>query len=396
MKKILCVVAAALALTSGMFAQVMKSNGIKNTLSTGLGNTDGNTRDDNKSAVDFKGFLDTFQIRYDLSKFTVESMLTWGMDYNDEKDGYLQFGCHDYYVNFFVHPIEGMDIGAGTRLNWYVGKAPNAGSSWMPLPHVIQGDLDDHYKPEGGYVAGFASYANTYSSPLYYKQKELRDAAIGIRYAYGDLFQLGLTIPNMVTTNDFYVNAAFQINPIDMLSLSVAYRGIGRANSDLYIGGSLYFNNLSFDLYFAANFRSPDKGTNNTNNIIGWGVASTISIPKIGMTLRPELGFTDYLHPDYSFAWYIGNRMDIQFADNMFDVGLWISFANGALDKKWADYNSTKDWDGGQIFNITPDITWNINKRHSLSLAYDYYNRKTSNNVHSDKWQLELAWTYRY
>ena len=395
MKKIMSLVLATAVLATGMFAQVMKSTGLKNTLSTGFGRPYYAADADHSGMVNFNGFLDTFQVHYNVYNFTVESGLSWGMSYHNENDDYVQFGCQDYYVNFFAHPVEGLDIGAGTRLNWKVGKAPDAGTMWMPRPHTVQGGLGTG-NPRSNSVVGKAFYANQYSS-----QDWENDAAIGIRYAYKDLFQLGLTIPNNVKSNSFNFNAALQVNPIDMLSMSVAYNGIGRSYGDLYVGSSLYFKNLSLDLYFAANFKPKSYGVINNkptdninNNLIGWGVASTISVPKFGMTFRPEVGFTDYMNPDYTFAWYIGNRFDVTFAD-AFNFGFWFSFANGAKNKSWGPDSATKNVDGGQIVSVSPDITWKINDRHSLSLAYNYFNVSYPNNAAKDGWNFDISWTYR-
>ena len=152
-------------------------------------------------------------------------------------------------------------------------------------------------------------------------------------------------------------------------------------------------------MYVAGNFRgkkwSAQTRRDESNDRVGFGATATILVPSINLVIKPELGFMDYMNPDYTMSWNLGSRFDITFAKD-FNFGLWMSFAMGARNKNWADAASTKNWDGGFIFNIHPDFTWNINKRHSLSIFYDYQNRKKYNDAQYDVWNAGMAWSYRY
>ena len=163
MKKLLIASAAALFAVGVASAQVMKNPGVENTLYSGFGSP-------LVGDPVYYGFLDTLQARIDVGQFTLEGMLNWGaiaivddegnldnftfkhtdrnplgyhygygegehFDFNLSgnkvkgdryNNGYLhgQTTTDKYYVNFLWHPIAGLDVGMGTKLNWQVGPAP--------------------------------------------------------------------------------------------------------------------------------------------------------------------------------------------------------------------------------------------------------------------------------
>ena len=166
MKKLLIASAAALFVAGVASAQVMKNPGVENTLYSGFGSP-------LVGDPVYYGFLDTLQARIDVGQFTLEGMLNWGaIAHVDEKEGNLDnftfertdrnpLGYHygyahgdtiflknpleaakvgrsefyngynpgqtttdNFYVNFLWHPIAGLDVGMGTKLNWQVGPAP--------------------------------------------------------------------------------------------------------------------------------------------------------------------------------------------------------------------------------------------------------------------------------
>ena len=77
MKKLLALVTGLLLSSSLLFAQVLSSSGVKNTLSTSFG-LPYEKVDNSGRNVRFYGLLETLQIRYDVGKFTAEGMLNWG------------------------------------------------------------------------------------------------------------------------------------------------------------------------------------------------------------------------------------------------------------------------------------------------------------------------------
>lgn len=158
MKKMLLSVVASLFLLGTASAQVLPSTGVQNNLWTAFGTgIDGSTR--------FYGFVDTLQARVDIAQFSIEGMLNWGAlsSWDDDTLNYFRFENtyvspllvhyfstgknnlslqeqtvgkatsnivkldpyrqESYYVNFLWKPLDFLDVGLGTKLNWKVGSA---------------------------------------------------------------------------------------------------------------------------------------------------------------------------------------------------------------------------------------------------------------------------------
>ena len=431
MKKILCLLGAVI-FSAGLFAQVMGSSGVRNTLSTGFGMPYGDVKVDRSSNLRFHGFIDTLQVRFDVSKFTVEGMLNWGAFpsgngfvfqnternpfwYNNhawygDKYGYGQGSwwtngnTESYYVNFLFHPIKEIDIGMGTRLNWKIGPAPSSDDNyWGPKAHIVQGGLKDAV-PGKADVVGFTYYANKYTSNYangLSNSGQYANAAIGVRYFYNNLFEVGFALPSWPDYNNAKFNLAFNVKPFNFFKAYIAYDGILQSSSsNLYTGFSLYFDNLDINVYLAGNFRQKGGSSDNpiNNDLFGFGFDATMLFPSINLTLNPEVGFTFYMNPNYTMAWYIGNRLDVSF-EKKFNLGAWVSVAVGAKDKRWGESRSGnyhKDYVNGFIFDIRPDFSFNINKHHDVSLYFDYQNRTTFMNKNYNVWSAGIYWTYKY
>ena len=134
MKKLVLVLVMAFSVMA-LSAQVMGSNGVKNTVWSGFGTPDSDNQD-----VNWYGITDTLQARVDIAQFTMEGMINWGLltsfdggtrvfEYTPKTAFYaanrssqsvsdvIDDAITDaYYVNFLWHPIKGLDLGAGTRL----------------------------------------------------------------------------------------------------------------------------------------------------------------------------------------------------------------------------------------------------------------------------------------
>ena len=423
MKKLLALVTGLLLSSSLLFAQVLSSSGVKNTLSTSFGlpyaNVDTSGRD-----VRFYGLLETLQIRYDVGKFTAEGMLNWGALANwnvDDGGDVFTFAntgittfyytnnhtagggwwtnplIEGYYVNFIFHPTKNIDLGMGTRLNWVIGPAPSSlDDYWGYKAHLVQGGLKDA-APGNADVAGYTYYANCYTS--YYQANT--KAALGARFRYEDFIEAGIAIPSGVTTSTPLFNAAVSIHPVDFIRIALAFEGVMRNNGNFYTGISFDFKNFLLDTYLAVNFRNRNTllpgASDGWGNQWGTGAAFTFTIPKISMTLRPEVGFSFYNESEYSMAWYTGARMDFVIGSD-FVLGAWSSFAFGAYDKRWYDKDSVlyhPDYTGGRIFDLRPDFTWNINKSNALTLYVDYQSRLKFTGENYNTWASGLYWTYK-
>ncbi len=423
MKKLLALVTGFLLSSSLLFAQVLSSSGVKNTLSTSFGlpyaNVDASGRD-----VRFYGLLETLQIRYDVGKFTAEGMLNWGAlanwDVDDGGDAFTFANTgitpfyytnnhtagggwwtnpliEGYYVNFIFHPTKNIDLGMGTRLNWVIGPAPSSlDDYWGYKAHLVQGGLKDA-APGNADVAGYTYYANCYTS--YYQANT--KAALGARFRYEDFIEAGIAIPSGVTTSTPLFNAAVSIHPVDFIRIALAFEGVMRNNGNFYTGISFDFKNFLLDTYLAVNFRNRNTllpgASDGWGNQWGTGAAFTFTIPKIPITLRPEIGFSFYNESEYSMAWYTGARMDFAIGSD-FVLGAWSSFAFGAYDKRWYDKDSVlyhPDYTGGRIFDLHPDFTWNINKSNALTLYVDYQSLLKFTGENYNTWASGLYWTYK-
>lgn len=353
MKKIIAILASFVLSISVISAQVLKSSGINHTLWTGFGAPLDSVRNDDRAYFHYYGLIETLQARVDISKFTVEGMLNWGALTNWDGRNFTS-------LTF-----------ANTRLNpfWYTN-------------HNDQGGLKDAV-PGGADVAGYAYYANTYTGWYNGNTK----ASLGLRYRYKDFLEAGITIPSGVTTTAPLFNFAFMIHPIEFFSASVAYEGVLQGNGNFYTGLSLYLSNFTLDVYLGIN----GIGGADNDSRFGTGAAITWSFPKVGITIRPEFGFTFWENVKYTPAFYFGGRFKFEIT-NQIILGAWSSCAWGSYNQDWHNEN---DWFGGFIFDIRPDITFAFNNHHSLSIFFDYQNRTRFDNVVRDTWAAGFYWTYK-
>ncbi|MDE5899487.1 MAG: hypothetical protein K2H09_09550 [Treponemataceae bacterium] len=423
MKRATVCIAAVLFGASAAFSQVMPYAGVENNVWTGFGKPlSGGTR--------WYGIIDCLQARVDVFQFTIEGMVNWGLPArvggNDFKfalaeenplfysmynggESYLSgeyngwngasFRQDPYYVNFLWHPLKGLDVGVGTKLNWTVGRAPASGSwYWEPDAHVSQGGFstayDDRIRQEGRWyevdapgsadVVGFVHYANKYA----------RDA-IGARYAYaGDdfRFQAGAAIPDMTELSEnFALNLGAEFG-FKGFSIATAWEGLFQQDGNLYVGASFGVKSFLFDVWFA--WDSIDTKKDNDDMAWGTGLAMTFGFPKIGLTIRPEGGINWFEHPDYTPAGYVGGLVRWDFAKRM-SLQAWVSYAIGSKDRKWDDNSATKDWIGGHIFDIRPEFTFNVTERHSLSAYVDIQNRVAFDKESRTCFSTGVFWTYR-
>ncbi len=419
-------IALALALTGfAGFSQVLQQPGVQNYLWTGMGVPAGTPNSSERAGFRWYGFIDTVQVRADIYKFTLDGMLSWGaltewtdnsisdftfintarkpehflhtnnnrVDNNDSgrrsnayNKGDGTYGNDSYYLNFLYHPIEGLDFGMGTRLEWQVGPNPSYGAyPWEFNAHVHQGDLRDG-TPGSVPVAGYIKYANTYA------QK-----ALGLRYRYKNIFEIGASIPSGFTTHSPVVNFGVEVTPVEFITAAFAYEALFMDDSNLYTGATININNLFIlDAYLAF-----ENLGNNFGNYGRWGTgaAITLSFEKIGLTIRPEVGFTEYGNSDYTFAFFTGGKVNLNFAERC-HLGCWLSFAWGAENSKWHDdrlltYQFTKDYNGGFIFNIRPEFAFDINKNHTVAFSAEFESLTDYKHDVVDSLLFGFYWRYK-
>lgn len=415
MKKI--ILGALIALTmASLSAQVMGSTGVRNTLWAGCGSPDTENKD-----FTFYGFTDTLQARVDIAQFTMEGMVNWGffIDFDANGSRYIEFTpktafyasnhisdiysssyedslTDPYYVNFLWHPLAGLDFGVGTRLEWKVGVAPACGDYyWGKGAHVKQGGLKKA-TPGNTDVAGFVYYPNSYAR-----------TAVGVRYSYKDMFQIGFAIPSGISASGFDFNAGISVHPMSFFTVSFAYENICSGSGNLYAGLELFIQkNFTLNIFYAMD----NVGNNTKSGVNGIGTNAVISIPKMNLTITPEFGMTFYENDDYTNAFYFGSGIDFGI-NKQFTIGTWLSFAFGSENKYWhvenaleranhgvnaLNYNITNKWSGGTVFDIRPYANMNINSNNDVALYLDYQQRTMFNNTQYGNWSFGMFWTYTH
>ena len=418
MKKLSLSVVFALVLTAMGFTQVLDKPGVQNYLWSGMGTPTGTPNSSERDGFRWYGFIDTIQARVDISMFTIDGMLAWGaltqwthnnindftfvntsakpIDFmhqlsnegrrgNSYNKGDGTHGNDSYYLNFLMHPMKGLDLGMGTRLEWDVGPAPSFGAyQWEYKSHVHQGDLRDGL-PGAVPVAGFVKYANTYA------QK-----ALAVRYK-NDMFEIGASIPSGFTTNSPVVNLGFEITPVDFITAAFAYEALFMNDANLYTGVTLRFNkNFTVDGYFAF-----DNIGDNYSSYGRWGTGGGVlfNFPSVGLSIRPEIGFTGYGNSNYTLAMYTGAKLNYDFAKNC-HLGCWVSFAWGSEDRRWKDdryiyYPVTRDYTGGFIFNIRPEFCYDINSNHSIAVTTEFQSMTDYKRNIVDSMLFGLYWRFK-
>lgn len=421
MKKRFLMLVISLFICNVCFSQVLQSTGVQNNLWTGMGIPSGVPNDENRDGFRWYGFIDSIQARVDVGIFTIDGMLAWGAltEWNQNKiddftfvntalkpehflhrntpsvnddsgrrsnaynRGDRNFGNESYYLNFLCHPITDFDIGIGTRLEWEVGPNPSYGAyTWEYNSHVHQGDLRDG-TPGSVPVAGFVKYSNTYA------QK-----AIGLRYKYKNMVEIGMAIPDGFSTASPVTNLGFSITPVEFITAAFAYEALFMRDSNLYTGATIRLNkDFIIDGFLAFNNignNYEDKGLWGTGGIV------TLNFPNVGLVLKPEIGITNYSNKSYSFALYTGGKVNYQFAPRC-NVGCWVSLAWGAEDSAWyrVEGDPRNDWYGGFIFNIRPEFKFDVNSNHSLAITTEFqsltdYKRDSVNST-----LIGIYWRYK-
>lgn len=311
-----------------------------------------------------------------------------------------------YYVNFIYHITKNFEFGVGTKLNWQVGPAPRYGSwLWEADAHVRQGGFSTTYDDRAGAfgstsmesvgtykytvdapgsadVVGFVPYANKYAK-----------RALGVRFvADNNFLELGAALPNGFNTDDPAVNTAVRFAPLDWLSLAVALEGAFDDGANFYTGATLGMESFILDLYFAADSLFTSAGD---DQAYGTGAAIQFVIPNTKMTLRPEIGVNFFQNDNYDFAWFTGGTLSFGITKELgFDI--WGSFAQGSKDKRWSDYESTKDWDGGHIFDLRPQLSFYYSKNTTFAVYIDFEHRQAFDGVSRKCWSSGVFWTYTF
>ena len=449
MKKILAALASSVLILASATSQVLDKEQMKNTAWAGVGSPL------NGDPV-FYGFTDTFQARFDRGKFTIEGMLNWGFlanyDYKYDIDNFvfgtsnlnplsIKYGVRplggnayggtnsvsgealaldgsydnranvsntiqdSYYINFLYHPTKNVDLGVGTKLNWQVGPAPKYGSwLWEHDAHVRQGGFSTSYDDRSGAfaqtsteaagsykfhvdrpgtadVVGFVPYANKYAK-----------RAAGVRYiSTGDYdLQIGAAIPNGFNTDDPAVNLGAQIGVKNVGGFAAAIEGLFEKGANFYSGATFGIGLVTLDLYLAIDSLFTKE---KNDQAYGTGAAAEFTIPDTKFKLRPEAGINFFENSDYTPSFYTGGTFAFGI-NKQIGFNLWGSFAIGSKDKTWKDNDATKDWKGGHIIDIRPEITFDFSEHTTLAAYFDWEDRKAFDGTSRSCWATGVFWTY--
>lgn len=452
MKRGIYILVVALGvLTAPLTAQVMTDSGVKNTMWTGLGWGFGDV-------FGYYGATDCLAARIDIWQFTVEGMINWGIltdwdydndfsgvwfgnttdnalslhyyghgagdkDYNNEMgtvknkagidlSGYFNNAVindtqqSDHYVNVIWNAVAGLQFGIGTKLNWGVGPAPGYnGYIWEHDAHIRQGGFSTRFDDRDGIsvpyhqflpdrpgtadVVGFVHYANSYAKK-----------AIGVRYKYdGESFgfEVGASIPQDTHTDRFAMNLAGSIRPIKWLTISTVLEGVFHRDMNWYSGVDLQLKYFGLDAYFT--WDNIDSDATAESDQMSWstGVAFSIKAAEDKMLFRPEFAINWFQEDCWTPAWYVGLLFDFDVV-KVFNFNVWASFAMGSRDTRWGDDGypeDSDDWDGGIIFDIRPQFTFNLGERHALSLYIDLEDRRAFDQYNRFGFSTGVYWTYK-
>ncbi|WP_407426987.1 hypothetical protein [Treponema sp.] len=331
--------------------------------------------------------------------------ISWLSYLNDQADVSNTFQ-DSYYVNFFYHFTKNLELGVGTKLNWQVGPAPRYGSwLWEADAHVRQGGFSTAYDDRSGVygqtssetvssykftvdapgsadVVGFVPYANKYAK-----------RALGVRFvADGEVLELGAALPNGFNTDDPAVNVGAKFAPFEWLLLAATLEGALDNKANFYTGATLGMKNFILDLYFAADSLFTDA---DNDQAYGTGAAIKFTIPNTRIVIRPEVGVNFFQNAHYDFAWYTGGTFELPLSKQL-GLNIWGSFAQGSKDDRWSDYDATKDWDGGHIINVRPELTFEYSKHTNFAVYFDFEQRTAFDGVSRKCWSTGLFWTYTF
>lgn len=388
MKKCFLLSCLILTLTAVPYAQIMQSDGFRNSLVFDAQNKDPLHGNAKRRQIEI---ADVFQARMAAGPLCVDTMLKWGAVSVDDSEGnfdHLELKYLDSDVNFIFKPAKNFDAAMGTYLNWKLGPAPtHGGNSWEAAYHLKNGGLS-YGLPGQAPVTGAVYYANYINESLRLSKStssvpEETTEALAARLFVQDYMEIAAAIPSNTSTDDFIANLGMRFTPSDELLIAAAYNGLFAGDGNLYTGVSFGIDEISVDGWIGIN----NIGGKKDNRITGFGGAINFAVKT--WTLRPEAGLTFYENKDYSMALYAGINMSHTIKENL-KLGIWGSLAFGSDDEN----GSTKT--GGKIFDVRPNVTYYINSTDALSAAYEYQFVTVNTDVNYNIWHLGLFWTHAF
>ena len=136
-----------------------------------------------------------------------------------------------------------------------------------------------------------------------------------------------------------------------------------------------------------------------SNGRWGTGAGLLINFSSVGLSLRPEVGFTWYGNSDYTMATYTGAKLNVDF-NGKCHLGCWASLAWGAENSQWHNSNNinypiTKDYTGGFIFNIRPEFSYDLDSNNTLAVTTEFQALTNYKNEQIDSTLIGIYWRYK-
>ena len=368
MKKIAAACALALASFALLGAQAQVP-GFSNTVHAAVGQSV-----EKNAQIKFLGFTEYFTGNVTVGKITFTGDIAWQLI---PGPGGVETRFGDHNINVVINPVRGFDIGLGTNLNWTVGPGPSSGPQWSAYDKPYYGGINLENAQTS--VSSDPNYPRRGFEVINYYAKK----AFGLRYRYQNIFEVGFSLPELTSSNNFNAGIGLKANIGDKFGIGFAYNGpFSRGKNYIYVGASTSALK-SFDIGVYWNMLTDTSATAHDGaNTVG----TVINFRIRNVRIRPEGAVTFWSDPSWAPAAYIAVQAAVDLTSGL-TGGLNASWGLGSDFKD--DPNNVKP---GARFDINPYILWTINKAHILSFGAQLTPVLWRDKTYTFGWQIPIAW----
>lgn len=331
-----------------------------------------------KSDVQFFGFTDYFTGNITVGKLIFAGDIAWRLEPTAKgiKTEFLETN-----VNVVIKPINDLDIGLGTNLNWEVGPGPSSGPQWSaynrPYYGGINSDNGISFSDDSDYPQKGFQVIN------YYAQK-----AFGIRYKYKNILEAGFSLPVLRDVNNFNAGLGIKGNIKDIVSIGFAYNGPFNAGENyIYLGATT----TAVKGFTIGAYWNMLTDTSTTKKDGSQTVGALIDFEIKGFRIKPEGAITFQSDTDWAPAGYVGVDAYMSFTNDILG-GINASFGIGSDRIK----NDPENKKAGGRLDVNPYIVWNIDKKHVLSAGAHLTPVWWRNGDTSFAWEVPIAWKVKF
>lgn len=368
MKKIAAACALALASFALLGAQAQVP-GFSNTVHAAVGQSV-----EKNAQIKFLGFTEYFTGNVTVGKITFTGDIAWQLI---PGPGGVETRFGDHNINVVINPVRGFDIGLGTNLNWTVGPGPSSGPQWSAYDKPYYGGINLENAQTS--VSSDPNYPRRGFEVINYYAKK----AFGLRYRYQNIFEVGFSLPELTSSNNFNAGIGLKANIGDKFGIGFAYNGpFSRGKNYIYVGASTSALK-SFDIGVYWNMLTDTSATAHDGaNTVG----TVIDFRIRNVRIRPEGAVTFWSDPSWAPAAYIAVQAAVDLTSGL----------TGGLNASWGLGSDLKDdpnnVKAGARFDINPYILWTINKAHMLSLGAQLTPVLWRDKTYTFGWQIPIAW----